>query len=114
MKSKQKGELGEELAVCFLIRQGWNILARNYRCPWGEIDLICEKDSFLAFVEVKARTSIRYGLPREAVVPSKQEKIKRTASVWLSEHPTTLQPRFDVLEVYLSSGYINHLEHAFW
>lgn len=114
MQSKIKGDRGEELAAQFLIQHGWRILARNYRCVWGEIDLICENGQFLAFVEVKARTSVRCGLPREAVTPKKQERLRNTASLWLSGHPTGLQPRFDVIEVYLHSGLINHLENAFW
>ena len=108
MPSRTKGELGEALAAQYLEAQGWRMIARNYRCPWGEIDLICEKEQFLVFAEVKARTGVRYGLPREAVTLKKQERIKMTASLWLSE------PRFDVLEVYLPSGRINHLENAFW
>lgn len=114
MPSRTKGELGEALAAQYLEVQGWRMIARNYRCPWGEIDLICEKEQFLVFAEVKARTGVRYGLPREAVTLKKQERIKMTASLWLSEHPTDAQPRFDVLEVYLPSGRINHLENAFW
>ena len=59
MPSRTKGELGEALAAQYLEAQGWRVAARNYRCPWGEIDLICENEQFLIFVEVKARTSVR-------------------------------------------------------
>ena len=83
MPSRTKGELGEALAAQYLEAQGWRMIARNYRCPWGEIDLICEKEQLLVFAEVKARTGVRYGLPREAVTLKKQERAsdRRAAAV---------------------------------
>lgn len=95
------GKLGEDTAAGLLEQAGYRILERNYRCPGGEIDLIAQKDGFLAFCEVKARLSSGI-LPREAVTPAKQNRIIRAALTYLSEHPSELQPRFDVIEVTLS------------
>lgn len=95
------GKLGEDTAAGLLEQAGYRILERNYRCPGGEIDLIAQKDGFLAFCEVKARLAGGI-LPREAVTPAKQNRIIRAALTYLSEHPSELQPRFDVIEVTLS------------
>ena len=84
-----------------------------------EIDLIARRGGFLVFVEVKLRRTDRFGEAREFVGRSKQERILATAQLWLQEHETSLQPRFDVIEVYAPQGVetrfprINHMENAF-
>lgn len=93
------GARGEQRAAEYLAQRGYTVLARNYRSPYGEIDLICTHGGCIAFVEVKTRSSAKFGAPREAVTPAKQRKIILTAQQWLAEHPTALQPRFDVVEV---------------
>lgn len=85
----------------------------------GEIDIIASNKKYIAFVEVKLRKSASFAQAREFVTLSKQEKIKTAASLWLSDNPTKLQPRFDVIEVYAPDGLdtkapvINHIENAF-
>ncbi len=113
------GAWGEALAAEFLRRKKYTIVAAGYRSRFGEIDLIAETKQHLVFVEVKLRKSDSFALAREYVNRSKQDKIRVTASVYLSQHPTKLQPRFDVVEIYCPEGTatknpkIYHLEGAF-
>jgi putative endonuclease len=94
-------------------------VATNYRCRFGEIDLIVCNRKYLVFVEVKLRKSNRFADAREFVDLRKQDRIRTTASMYLSEFPTPLQPRFDVIEIYAPEGTatrypeIHHLEDAF-
>ena len=95
-------------------------MAANYRCRLGEIDLIAENRDYLVFVEVKLRKSAAFAEALEFVDRHKQERIRRTAELYLCEHPEqTKQPRFDVIEVYAPNGTetkrpeIRHLEDAF-
>ena len=94
-------------------------MAANYRSRFGEIDLIARKGCFTAFVEVKLRASDRFAQAREFVDHPKQERIRSTALMWLSEHDDGSQPRFDVVEIYAPDGLetrkpeIRHLENAF-
>ena len=71
---KEIGRLGEELAALRLMEQDYQILSRNYRCRFGEIDIIAEKKGILTFVEVKTRSREDFGSPAEAVTWSKQQK----------------------------------------
>ena len=96
------GKRGEDLAATVAQAQGYRVVHRNYRCPLGEIDLILERNSTLVFIEVKTRSSNRYGEPWEAVTPTKQERIRRVATWYLREQE--LNPaafRFDVFTVLL-------------
>lgn len=110
------GRWGEEEAVKFLQRQGMKILERNYRTPVGEIDVIARKGKTLVFIEVKTRRSDAFGTPQEAVGPTKQRQILRTAQWYLGTgQGRGLQPRFDVLAVRPADGAarIEHIENAF-
>ena len=112
-----RGAWGEELAAEYLLSQGYAIVARNFRTRFGELDIIAQKDGFLALVEVKLRKNMRYGAACEAVGAAKQKKLVLAAEEWLGLHPTSFQPRFDVIEVYLPDGLnsptIHHLKNAF-
>ena len=94
-------------------------MACGYRCRFGEIDLIVKNKKYLAFVEVKLRKSARFAAAMEYVDRRKQDRIRMTASMYLSRNETHLQPRFDVIEVYAPFGMdtpdpeIIHLEDAF-
>ena len=91
----------------------------GYRCRFGEIDLIVADRHFLVFVEVKLRKTADFAAAREFVDRRKQDRLRITASIYLSENPTTLQPRFDVIELYAPAGVqtahpeITHIEEAF-
>ena len=116
---KEHGAWGEEKAARYLRKKHYRILQTNYACKFGEIDIIAADKTYLVFAEVKLRKDDSHGAAREFVTPAKQRRILQTAQLWLMEHPTELQPRFDVIEVYAPQGIltrkpiINHLEDAF-
>lgn len=118
-KSKLTGAWGEALAAEYLRKKHYQIIASGYHSRFGEIDLIVRNKKFLVFVEVKLRRSPNFAAAREFVDNRKQDKIRTTASLYLSQNPTQLQPRFDVIEIYAPDGTatakpeINHLEDAF-
>ena len=113
------GAWGEALAAEYLRKKRYRLVATGYRCRYGEIDLIVQNRRYLVFVEVKLRRSDRFAEAREFVDIHKQERLRSTASLYLDEFPTELQPRFDVIEVYAPLGVetkrpeINHLEDVF-
>ena len=119
MDTRSLGQFGEEQAARYLRRRFYTILERNYRCRFGEIDLIAADREYLAFVEVKLRKSDAFARAAEFVDRHKQNRLRMSAELWLSLHETELQPRFDVVEIYAPEGeatkkpIINHLEDAF-
>lgn len=118
-RSTRLGQWGEEQAALFLQRQGYEIVERRWRCRFGEIDLIARNREYLIFVEVKLRKNAAFAHAREFVDFRKQEKLRTTARLYLASHPTRLQPRFDVAEVYAPYGIqtrqpeIRYWENAF-
>lgn len=105
------GRLGEAAAAAELERRGWVILAHNFRCREGEADLVAEEGATLVFVEVKTRTSLRYGLPREAVGWIKQQRLGAAAAAYCARRGIEDRPiRFDVVEVVLLRGEIAAVE----
>lgn len=116
---KRLGHWGEELAVKFLEQKKFRLIETNYSCRMGEIDVIAEDNEYIIFAEVKLRKNADFANAREFVTEPKQERIRTTAEVWLQEHPTELQPRFDVIEIYAPYGEktqrmkIYHIENAF-
>lgn len=113
------GAWGEALAAEYLQKKKYRLLATGYRCRFGEIDLIVANKKYLVFVEVKLRKSDRFASAMEFVDFQKQNRIRTTAELYLSQNPTILQPRFDVIEIYAPEGLntqkpeIHHLEDAF-
>ena len=113
------GAWGEALAAEYLRKKRYQILEANFRTRIGEIDLIASNRQYLVFVEVKLRKNADFAMAREFVDYRKQGKIRSTAQLYLAYHPTRLQPRFDVIEIYAPEGVetkspvINHLEDAF-
>ena len=103
-ESRLLGRWGEELAARELRARGYEILASRWRCRFGEIDLIAADGTYLCFVEVKLRKSDAFGSAGAFVDRRKQEKLRATAPLYLAEHPTRLQPRFDVAEIYAPQG----------
>lgn len=88
MNRKEIGEAGESLACEVLCRQGYRILCRNYRCPYGEIDIIAGKGGKLIFAEVKTRLSDGFGAGRDSVGSTKRSRIRRAAGYFLTHlHP---------------------------
>lgn len=113
------GAWGEAVAAEYLRKKRYQLVATGYRCRYGEIDLIVASKTHLVFVEVKLRKSDKFAKAYEFVDIPKQNRIRTTAEMYLSQHPTELQPRFDVIEVYAPQGVetvhpvINHMEDAF-
>ena len=103
-RNKLTGRWGESLAAEYLRKKRYTLVAMNYTCRFGEIDLIVRNRRFIVFVEVKLRKSEQFARASEFVDQSKQDRIRTTASVWLSQNETDLQPRFDVLEIYAPDG----------
>ncbi len=122
------GLTGEDVAARFLEQNGFTIVERNYRSGHQEIDIIARNEEFLIFVEVKTRSchlpeDLKYGRPSQAVGAAKQRHIVTAAKNYLRGHPeNTLQPRLDVIEVYLKKTVegapphllnIHHIRNAF-
>lgn len=113
------GAWGEGIAAEYLRRKRYTLVAAGYHCRFGEIDLIVKNRKFLVFVEVKLRKSGDFARAMEYVDRRKQERLRSTAMLYLSQNPTGLQPRFDVIEIYAPDGTetrrpeITHLEDAF-
>ena len=118
-KNNDAGIWGEVVAADYLRKKGYTLLCHSYRSRFGEIDLIARNDRFLVFAEVKLRKNANFARAMEFVDAKKQHRLRITAEIYLSEHPTELQPRFDVVEIYAPRGTetvnpeIHHLEDAF-
>ena len=116
MGRRETGNYGEALVAEYLRKRRYTLIASQYRCRMGEIDLIARKGKVLCFVEVKTRSNLSMGLPREYVTPAKQARIRAAAALYLSEKGLDCPVRFDVAEVYLEEGKaprIEYLENAF-
>lgn len=93
------GRAGEDYTVNWLRRQGYRILARNWRCRWGEVDIVAQKGDIVAFVEVKTRRPGAMVSPLEAVTRTKQRRLLKTAICWMKVSKSPFQPRMDVAAV---------------
>lgn len=119
MDSRSIGAAGEVMAARFLREKGYTILSANYRCRFGEIDIIACNKQYIAFVEVKTRGDKALCQPGEAVTLAKQKRIIKTACLFLQTYPSALQPRFDVVEIIadgsdsLHCSSIKHIENAY-
>ena len=116
MGRRETGNYGEALVAEYLRKRRYTLIASQYRCRMGEIDLIARKGKVLCFVEVKTRSNLSVGLPREYVTHAKRERIRTAAALYLSEKGLDCAVRFDVAEVYLEEGKaprIEYLENAF-
>lgn len=118
-RNNLSGAWGEALAASYLQKKRYTLIAAGFRCRYGEIDLIVSNKKYLVFVEVKLRKSDAFAQAKEFVDIYKQNRLRTTAEFYLSQYPTELQPRFDVIEIYAPEGtatakpVIHHLEDAF-
>jgi putative endonuclease len=111
------GKRGEDLAVDYLRERGFVVLARNWRCREGEIDVLATDRARLVVCEVKTRSGTAFGPPAEAVTPVKAARIRRVAQAWLAEHQVRwCEIRFDVLAILVAPRgevTVQHYESAF-
>lgn len=110
------GKNGEDFCEEYYRKRGYEIRERNFHSRYGEVDLIAQKGSIIAFVEVKTRNENSLGRPSEAVSKSKQKKLILTAMKYMENEPLDVFSRFDVFEVWQSEGRIykfNCIEAAF-
>ena len=108
------GKYGEELACEFLKNKNYQILKRNYRTRFGEIDIIAKRDDILVFVEVKTKTGGEFGQPEEMVGKNKQIKLEKLAQAYLLEQglsPETENFRIDIVSVMIKKDKIPEIKH---
>ncbi len=105
------GRFAEDLSAWYFRLKGYEVLARNWRTRFGEIDLIVRKGESVIFVEVKARRTRTKGPPEEALTPSKRKRLYRLAEAYLAAHPLSARAfRFDLIAVDFS-GKVPQLKH---
>lgn len=106
------GGAGEDAAARYLLRKGYIVLERNWRFQGGEIDIIARDGDTVVFVEIKRRSSLKYGYPAEAVGAQKRRRISQGAAVYaLQKKLTDSKLRFDVIEIL--DNQLRHIENAF-
>lgn len=97
--------LGEKLAADFLLKNGYKILEKNFRKGWGEIDIVAVDGDTLVFVEVKTKTSNKFGTPFEAITSFKIKALERTAMLYKKLHPKLSDAlRIDAVSVMIENG----------
>ncbi len=112
-RRQELGRQGEAAAARWYENQGFTVLHRNWRVRAGELDLVCARGDTVVFVEVKTRTSTRYGLAAEAVTPAKQRRIRKLAMLWLEQANRGYRTlRFDVVDAN-AQGHLKVYESAF-
>lgn len=97
--NKATGNKGEEIAAAHLVRQGYKLIARNWRFRHWEVDIIASRGRFLHFIEVKTRYSLRYGRPEESITREKMNCLKNVAEEYQYQHPEYQYIQFDVLAI---------------
>ena len=80
------GRRGEEIALAELTHRGYEIVARNWRCPVGEVDIVARRDATIYFFEVRTRRGREFGTPEESLTPAKQQRMIDVALTYLTEH----------------------------
>lgn len=116
MNKANTGARGEVAAARALRERGYAVITANYRCRLGEIDIIAENAQYICFVEVKTRAEDSRYTPADAVDANKRKKLIAAAQLYLAQHPTVKQPRFDIAEVFMRNSSIlkiHWLENAY-
>ena len=106
------GQTGEAIARAHLEERGYIVLATNYRCPWGEVDIVTEKGDEIAFVEVRTRRSRTFGSPEESVTATKRQRLVSTAYHYLQEHDLSQPWRIDLVAIEIDArGAVKRVSH---
>ncbi len=113
-RRRATGVAGEDLAAAYLTRRGWTVLARNWRCRSGEIDIIArDPDGVLVVCEVKARRGRGYGDPLEAITYAKVRRLRRLAAEWLHEQPDAVGAvRLDAIGILVGADGRSEVNHV--
>jgi putative endonuclease len=115
-KHNELGKFGEELAVEFLQKNGYDILETNWTFQKAEVDIIAQKDSVLAIIEVKTRSSIEFGLPQDFVKPTKIKLLVKAINEYIISNDLEVESRFDIIAISKEENdfIIEHIEDAFF
>ncbi|HNR65418.1 MAG TPA: YraN family protein [Atribacterota bacterium] len=106
------GSIGEKLAKYYLSQKGYHILEQNYRAIFGEIDIIAEKNNCICFVEVKCRTSDKYGFPEESITAHKKNKIIKVAQLYIKQNRIEDKLfRFDIIALNFNNFSLTRIKH---
>ncbi|WP_411893834.1 YraN family protein [Winogradskyella sp. A2] len=110
------GKKGEQLAVDFLIKNGYDILERNYRFDRAEVDIIARKEGILSIIEVKTRTTVDFGNPQDFVKPKQIKNLVKAVNEYITEDQLDLEVRFDIIAIVQEnqSFKLEHLKDAFY
>jgi putative endonuclease len=109
------GKLGEELAVDYLEKNGYEILETNWTFQKAEVDIIAKKDAILAVIEVKTRSSLEYGLPQDFVKPKKIQLLVKAINEYVTQNDIDVDVRFDIVAIHKENNefILEHIEDAF-
>ncbi len=110
------GQKGEDLAVAFLVKNGYQILERNWRFQKAEVDIIAQKGNILAIIEVKTRSSIEFGNPQDFIKPKKIKLLVNAVNEYVVSRNLEITVRFDIIAIVQQGNKIEleHLEDAFY
>lgn len=110
------GKKGEQLAVDFLLKHGYNIIERNYRFDKAEVDIIAKKNDTLAIIEVKTRSTADFGTPQDFVKPKQIQRLVKAVDEYVTANGLDVEVRFDIIAIVKEGkGFnIEHLENAFY
>ncbi|MDO7172287.1 YraN family protein [Mariniflexile sp. AS56] len=110
------GKKGEELAVEFLLKNGYDIIERNYRFDKAEVDIIAKKDSILAIIEVKTRSTVDFGNPQDFVKPKQIQRLVKAVDEYVNLNRLDVEVRFDIIGIVKQGKtfHVEHLENAFY
>lgn len=113
---KLVGNKGESIAEDYLKRKGYKIIRKNYRCRFGEVDIIARDNDTIVFIEVRTKQNDNFGSPQDSITPAKIEKISKTSLSFIQEKKLTgFSYRFDFIAITFPQGKpnIEHIENAF-
>lgn len=110
------GDLGEELAVEHLVKNGYDILERNYTYQKAEVDIIAQKGDTLVVIEVKTRSTADFGNPQDFLKPKQMKRLVMAVDAYINENDLDVQVRFDIIAIVIEGKTIDleHLEDAFY
>ncbi|MCL2678168.1 MAG: YraN family protein [Clostridiales bacterium] len=110
---KKRGKRGEDLAAAFLLAQGYEIVARNWRLPEGELDIVAQKGGCLYFVEVRSKRGVAFGAPQESVTAVKRRQVAKMAGLYLAANGQERDCAFMLAAVFSDSGRVELIEDFF-